>query len=120
MGIEHFYQFIDRAVVDPVLMMSWADFLRKHPWRRDSLEELLDFAVEPQPDSDARSRILATRSLRWTMRRSTPAYYFLNTLIYHVPHLRRRCPDVWANDCYDVAALEAAAVEAFLVDRISL
>jgi hypothetical protein len=30
MGIEHFYWFIDRDVINPVLEMSWKTFLRKH------------------------------------------------------------------------------------------
>jgi hypothetical protein len=119
MGIENFYQFVDRAVVDPMLQMSWKAFLRKYPWRRDSLEELLAFAVEPEPDSGAVSYILAERSLRWTMKRSTPAYYFLNVLIYHVPHLKRRCPEIWLRkNSLEVAVIEATAVEAFLDDRI--
>lgn len=118
MGIEYFYQFIDRAVVDPMLQMNWVDFLREYPWPRDSLQEFLAFAVEPEPDFDAVSRILDERSLRWTMKRSYPSYYFLHEVIHHAPCIKNRCPEFWPESFYEGAVLEATAVEAFIQGRI--
>jgi len=120
MGIEHFYWFIDREVIDPVLEMRWKTFLRKYYWDRDCLNETLSFAVEPEPDASTISDILKKRSLRWTMKHSSPAYWFLNTVVYHVPALERRCLDVSLyRNLYEIAILDAAAVEGFLEGRIS-
>ena len=120
MGIEHFYWFIDRDVIDPVLEMSWKTFLRKHHWDRDCLNETLSFAVEPEPDASMISDILEKRSLQWTMKHSSPAYWFLNTVIEHVPALERRCLYVSLyRNLHEIAILDAAAVEGFLEGRIS-
>jgi hypothetical protein len=119
MGIEHFYWFVDRAVVDPLLGLSWRGFLRKYPWRRHEVEELLAFALEPELEGSALADIVATRTLRWTMKRSTPSYYFLTEIIHHVPAVRRRCPEIWIEQLDDTAVLLAAACEAFLQGRIS-
>jgi hypothetical protein len=113
MGLEHFYWFVDRAVVDPLLETSWRSFLRKHPRRRADVERILAFALEPKPDPAAVADILARRTLRWTMKRATPAYFFLNELISLVPQLKRRSPEVWGS-IYETAILVAASCEAFL------
>lgn len=118
MGIEHFYWFIDREVIDPVLEMSWKAFLSRYPWRRKVMEELLTFAVDPEPNSVEVSQILEKRSLRWTIQRSSPAYFLLSEIVDHVPHLRQRSRNVLPNDLYEVAVLEATAVDAFLEGRI--
>lgn len=119
MGIEHFYWFIDREVIDPVLEMSWKAFLRKYPWKRDEIDPFLNFAVDGEPDTATISLIIQKRSLRWTMKRSSPAYWFLNELVHHAPALRLRCPEVWIHNDSDLAILEAAAVHGFLIGRIS-
>jgi hypothetical protein len=119
MTIEHFYWFIDRDVIDPVLGMSWKAFLRKYPWDRDEVDEVLSFAVKGEPDEDAISRILENQTLRWTMKRSSPAYWFLNEVVHHVPALKPRCPELWIHNDFDLAILEAAAVHGFLIGRIS-
>jgi hypothetical protein len=119
MSIEHFYWFIDREVVDPVLEMSWKAFLLKYPWDRDYVDDVLLFAVDPELDAAAISHILENRTLRWTMKRSSPAYWFLNQVVHHVPVLEQRCPEVWPEDLYESAVLDAASVEAFLDGKIS-
>ena len=119
MGIEHFYWFIDREMVDPVLEMSWKAFLRKYPWDRDDVDEVLNFAVEGEPETAAITGILEKRSLRWTIKRSSSAYWLLNVIVHHVPALTLRCPEVWLYNPYDIAILDAAAVEGFLGGRIS-
>lgn len=115
MGIEIFFQFIDRNAVEPVLAMSWKSFLRKYPWNHRELEEEV---IVLMPDSETVSSVLAKRTLRWTMERAGPDYFFLSQVIYHVPYLRRRCTQVWAEDYAEVAAITATAVEAFLKGKI--
>ena len=84
MGLEHFYWFVDRKTGDALLEMTWSEFLQYHPWRRSAEKELLAFAIEPEPDRATAKRILAERSLRWTMKRAVPAYYLPNEGIHHV------------------------------------
>jgi len=119
MTIEHFYWFIDREMVDPVLEMSWKAFLRKYPWDRGEVDYLLNFAVDGEPDPAEISRVLKNQTLRWTMKRSSPAYWFLNVVVKHVPALELRCPELWIHNDFDLAILEAAAVHGFLIGRIS-
>jgi hypothetical protein len=119
MGIEHCYWFIDREVVDPVLEMSWQAFLRKYRWKRDDLYSVLDFAMAGDLDKAAISRIVENQTLRWTMKRCSLSYWFLDQVVYHVPTLRRRCPDVYPQYLCESAVLDAASVEAFLNGRIS-
>jgi hypothetical protein len=119
MGIEHFYWFIDREVIDPVLEMGWKAFLHKYPWERDEVDYVLNFAVEGEPDSTVITHILDNKTLRWTMKRSSPAYWFLNEVVHHVPALKLRCPEVWIYNYSDLAILEAAAVHGLLRGRIS-
>jgi hypothetical protein len=119
MGIEHFYWFVDREVIDPVLEMTWKAFLRKYPWERDEVDYVLNFAVEGEPDSTAITHILDNHTLRWTMKRSSPAYWVLNEIVHHVSTLKLRCPEVWIYNDSDLAILEAAAVAGFLRGKIS-
>jgi hypothetical protein len=119
MSIEHFYWFIDREVVDPVLEMSWKAFLRKYPWDRDFVDDIFMFALDPELDADAISHILENHTLRWTMKRASPGYWFLNHIVHHVRALERRCPSVWPEYLYESAVLDAASVEAFLEGKIS-
>jgi hypothetical protein len=113
MAFEHFFWFVDRAIIDPLLDMSWRSYLRKYPRSRRELEQLLTFVVEPEPEPDAVADILARRTLRWTMKRATPAYYFLNDVIHGAPVMRRRSPEVWSG-VDETAILVAATCDAFL------
>jgi len=121
MSIEHFYWFVDLSAVDPILQMSWETFLRNYPWRQQSLEKFLLFAVETEPNRVTINQILRGRTIRWTMRRATPAYYFLNEIVHHVPGLKSQCPEIWVSKDLDseIAVLLASAVEAFLRSQIS-
>ena len=58
MSIEHFYWFVDLSAVDPILQMSWETFLRNYPWRQQSLEKFLLFAVETEPNRVTINQIL--------------------------------------------------------------
>jgi len=56
MGMEHYYCIIDRAVVDPLLALSWPEFHRRCRWKgrgsqwATAAEFLAEFALDPQPD----------------------------------------------------------------------
>jgi hypothetical protein len=113
MSTEHFFWFVDRAVVDPILAMTWSSFLRRHPWPSSELTDLLRFSIEPEPSGAAVREILARRTLRWTMQRSTPAYFFLDEVVHHVSSVRRASPEV-SSSLYETAVLVAVAYNAFL------
>jgi hypothetical protein len=110
-GIENYYWIIDRAVVDPLLALSWPEFHRRYRWKgrrtqwRTAAEFLSEFALDPEsddldPESDDLElvhRILATRTLRWTMLRcSDLQYFFMLEVIDQVPEAKRRLSDVHA------------------------
>ncbi len=118
MGMDHFYCFIDRAVVDPVLQMSWREILSTHAWSKHSAAELVALAMEPEPDPSLVEYVLAHKTLRWTMKRSTPSYFFLNQVVSYLPRVRSRCKEFWPQHVDEVAVLEATATEAFLQGRI--
>jgi hypothetical protein len=106
-------------MIDPVLEMSWNAFLRKLTWERNCLDNVLSVAVDPEPDAAMISHILENRTLRWTMLGSSIAYWLLYQIVYHAPPLKMRCPDVYLYNLYEIAILDAAAVEGFLEGRIS-
>jgi len=132
MSYERFYWFIDAAATEPVIEMSWTAFLRKYPIHRsrasltnslqDSVEHFLAFVVEPEQDAAGVKDILARRTLRWTMQRSTPQYWFLNEVVGHVPSLSKRSRSIWvAHDKFlEPAVLDAIGISAFLDGRIDL
>jgi hypothetical protein len=131
-GIENYYWIIDRAVVDPLLALSWPEFHRRYRWKgrrtqwRTAAEFLSEFDLDPEsadldpesadldpesddldpesddldPESDDLElvhRILATRTLRWTMLRcSDLQYFFMLEVIDQVPEAKRRLSDVHA------------------------
>ena len=124
MGLEHFYKFIDRDAVEPLLRLTWAEFLRKYRWSRGSLqesvEEFLAFIMGPQPAPSVVDEVLARRTLRWTMKRSSPKYFFLFEVIYNAPHVRKRCPEIWTESPYEIAIIIASSVDAFLTGKIDV
>jgi hypothetical protein len=130
MGMEHYYVFIDRPAVDAILRLEWKEFLIAYPVRHsrwafenslyDSVEHFVGFAVDPEPDATMIARILSKRTLRWTMRRATPQYWFMGEIITHIRALNRSCPTVWIEDesAVDFYGLTVAAVAAFIDSRI--
>lgn len=118
MGLEHFYRFFDREVIDPALEMPWKAFLRQCSWDRECLDNVLSVAVEPEPDEAMISHILENHTLRWTLLRSSPAYWLLYEIIHHSPSLHRRCPVLWLHNHDEIRILDAVAVDAFLEGRI--
>jgi hypothetical protein len=124
MGLEHFYQLIDREAVDPFLALSWREFHRQCRWKDFSqwgcaAEFLTEFALDGEfQDPKMVQRILASRTLRWTMLRSSPQYFFLYEMVLHAPAVSSRCPTVWPPVLEEIAMMMAAAVDGFLGGRI--
>ena len=121
--MDTYYYFFDRSAVDPLWNLSWQDFLRLHGksrWAKGpdvgdgaaSLRGLIAFAVEPHPSAIAIEEIIRRRSVRWTIQRSSPQFYMIEEIVYHVPRLRKSCVslDVWSND---FAVLLAAAADGY-------
>jgi hypothetical protein len=126
MGFEHYYQFIDRAVVDPLVALTWRQFHKKYGWTGGSqwsnaAEFLADFALDPPPeDVQIVERILATRTLRWTLRHSSSQYFCLiEGMVVHVPAIEKRCPGIQTSCLDEVALFLAAAVHGFLEGTIN-
>ena len=83
MGIEHYYWVIDRTVIDPFLALSWREFHKKLGWDstsqwKSAAEFFLEFEMPPETDPKTVERILATRTVGWSMRHSAQPYWFLN------------------------------------------
>jgi|GEM_PF-4415981 len=112
-----YYQFFDRAAAGELLAMPWKAILQRHPRSRRSIEELLAFALDNEPDDRAMERILATRTVRWTMKRSSPQYHFLAEVLYAT--WGHPCRHRYA-DCDPAATpvLLAAAVNGFLAGKL--
>ena len=112
MGIENYYWIIDRAVVDPLLALSWPEFHRRYRWKgrgsqwATAAEFLAEFALDPETDDlELVHRILATRTLRWTMLLcSDMQYFFMLEVIDQVPEAKRRCP-TFTPRCLEESAL---------------
>lgn len=124
MGYENFYQVIDRAVVDPLLALTWPEFLRRYKWRHgqrhDPAEYLEDFALDDEDDIENIPRILASRTLRWTMQRTAPQLHFLETIFESTPDIRNRCPTLYCGPIFAYKAMFlAAAVDGFFNERLT-
>ena len=117
-----YYQFLDRDVVDPMLEMTWAEYLRHYGIAKGKAREVISFCVEPMPDKSQISDILARRTLRWTMGRSKPQYHFLAEALDPLRYEGAGSPSVGC--CPDdTAVVLAVAVEAYLrkqIDRPTL
>jgi hypothetical protein len=121
MALEHYYMVFDRDEVAPLLCRTWKGLLRRHPWKDErhevfgSVEEFLTFAVDPEPEPTALKRILANETVRWTMERATPQYYFLISVMAHAG-IRSRT--IWPKRFEETAGLLAVSVDAFLRSKI--
>ncbi len=121
MGIEHYYWVIDRTVIDPFLALSWREFHKKLGWDstsqwKSAAEFFLEFEMPVETDPKTVERILATRTVGWSMRHSSQPYWFLE---YVIPTaLRRRCPQFDPSCLEETAMIIAAAVYGFLQGRV--
>jgi hypothetical protein len=123
MGIEHFYQIIDRAVVDPFLALTWPEFHKRYGWKgtcqwESAADYLMEFGLDEEADEEKVARILARRTLRWTMLRCSPQFYFLDVVFTHAAAVRRRCPEFWVRRFADHQLMLSAAVGGFLDGRL--
>jgi hypothetical protein len=120
-SVEHFYWYLDRKAVESVLRLSWRDFLDRYPMDPAQAVELLDSAIEPHASERHVQSILRNKTLAWTVTHSTPALYVVNTIVHHVPALKRSGTEVWFWDCnhFETFAINAVAAAAFLEGRIS-
>ncbi len=123
MGLEHFYQVIDRPEVDKLLGLTWPQFHRRYGWEPGqwgSAEEfLVDFALDDERARDDVDHVLKTRTLRWTMLRSSPKFFFMVEIAGQIPQLSMRCPRFWCEGLYQSHMFLGAASNAFLEGRIS-
>jgi hypothetical protein len=130
--MRHFYDFFDREFFDPVWPRSWHEFQRKHRSRwatrmnyepgeyiGRSLRELICFSMEPEPSQELLEDILARRTVKWTVRHSSPQFFLLSEIMHHVPGYR-------ANYCYvgeipseDVGVLISAALSGYTSGHIT-
>ncbi len=125
MGFDHYYQFVDRSVVDPFLRLTWGEFHKRYGWTdraqwASAAEFLTDFALEPEPESPAIAKdVLARRTLRWTLRHSAPQLFCLmEGLVVHVPAVAACCPGVGTSCLDEAATFLAPAVYGFLEGRV--
>jgi hypothetical protein len=127
--MEHGYEFFDRYVFDPIWRLKWAEFQRKYPskWALDptyiegqdgeTLASVIAFAVTPDPSREEVERIIATRTIRWTVQHSALQLWLLSSIIVHgLPKLRKWY--FWT-ETDDISGLIAVAVDAYLSRRIS-
>jgi hypothetical protein len=121
--LENYYAIFDRDVADSLLAMTWRQFLHKRPRALRRIKELIDFAVEPQPDDSEIRSILANRTIRWTMHHSSPQYHFLGEVLDLVSSKSGCCVFTVTEGGFEHGVLPAVAVDAYLqkdIDRLTL
>ncbi len=117
MSIEYYYQYIDRSVVDPLLRLKGGEFIKRYAPSEERWHELLDYYEGRQVRLSSHAR---RKRLSWLMVRSRPQFGFLNALIYGLPEIKRRCPEIWPGGSFEeVGFLFSAATYGFFEKRIS-
>lgn len=121
--MQFYYHFIDKALVDPILDLSWRQFLRRHPkpdWTTEGgTEGFIEFVFDEPPDPREVRWILENKTLRWTLHQSNISQYFLSSVIGEVPAVSRGCPVVWPECVEEAIVVLAAATDAYLKGRLS-
>lgn len=130
--MDHYYEFFDRAFFDSVWALSWCDFQRKHRsrWAMDrnyepgvysgrSLRELICFSMEPEPSPELLEDVLARRTIRWTVRRSSPQFFLMSEIMRHVPGSRARICCAFDIPSEDVGVLISAALGGFVAGQLA-
>jgi hypothetical protein len=84
--VEHCLTFFDRDEAESLLSLSWSQFLRRYPRLRSTIEDLIEFAFDESeweiPSEEEIQAILKDRTIRWTIRHSSPQYHFLGEILY--------------------------------------
>ena len=128
----HFYEFFDAERFDAIWTLSWSEFQRKYRSRwatkksyddsgyfDNSLRELICFCVEPQPDAEALESILAQRTVQWTIRHSTPQFYFMYELMSHIPGSSESVGYAIDITDDDVSVLISAALGGYIAGKLA-
>ena len=130
--MEHDYEFFDRDVYDPIWQLSWHQFMRLYKTRwalnqnyssgtytGQSLRELIAFSLDPEPANEEIENILQHRTIRWTIRRSSPQFFTMSCIMWDgLPQFRDRT--VHLSTCSEIDCLLAVAVGAYLERRIDI
>jgi hypothetical protein len=130
MGMDHYYGFIDRAVVDPLWSLKWKTVVRRYPnkwvnsmvvdpdaYNEASLRELLTFAIDPQPSLPQIERILEKDTLKDTLRRCHPQYWTMWMLLTRLPQFVEAIKGFSIHDTDD---LVNGCVDAYLNHKIAI
>lgn len=119
MSQDYFIQFIDRAVVDPMLRLSWREYQKRYNVNREEMVENFSY-LPSELSEDEVDFILDNKSVLWTMK--TGGLMFLNAIICSAPHVEKKCPTVNCWDLFgDADSLEplcSAAMNGFLRNKI--
>lgn len=120
MGIKTYYTFFDRAVIDPVWRSPWKDFFQRHPRSRAEISELIEFGYNPEgvggrgPSDEELAEVFETKTVAWTLRRSTPQFSVMSDIMWLIPKLRRHSLDVSTGYNEDCFALVAAGIDGWV------
>lgn len=129
--MEHDYEFFDRKIYDPIWQLSWREFASRYGTRwalnqnyspgtytGKSLRELIAFSVDPEPSKERIEEILQDRTVRWTLRRSSPQLFTMSCIMWDgLPQFRKAT--VHVSTCSQIDCLLAAAADAYLARRIN-
>ena len=114
---------------DPIWALSWHDFTRRYRTRwalrhsytsgeysGGSLRELIAFTFDPEPSKDEIDDIIDQRTIRWTLRRSTPQLFTMSCLMWSgLPRLHGK---FHLSACSEIGGFLAVATDAYLENRI--
>jgi hypothetical protein len=121
--VDFYYQFIDKALVDPILDLRWAEFLALRPrpkWPTvGGTKGFIKYIFDTEPEPERVRWILENKTLRWTLYHCELAFFFLDSIIYEVPTVCRGCPTFWPESIEEAIVLLAAAVNAYLEGRLN-
>ncbi|MCA9794906.1 MAG: hypothetical protein KC910_24025 [Candidatus Eremiobacteraeota bacterium] len=118
MGVTHFYRFLDREMIEPILNLKWTRFQEHFGLSTDDFEAIFDGFDPDRYDPATSDENLAKRTVGWSLRKSDDPYGLIDWIVDSVPELSERCPSVEAGSIYNNAALDATAVEAYLRGQI--
>ena len=118
MGVTHFYRFLDREMIEPILKLKWTQFQEHFGLSTDDFEAIFDGFDPDRYDPATSDENLAKRTVGWSLRKSDDPYGLIDWIVDSVPELSERCPSVEAGSIYNNAALDATAVEAYLRGQI--
>jgi hypothetical protein len=130
MGMNHTFEFFDRAAVDHLWNISWRTLIRRNPqnaWLQSaervevgtydgkSLRGLLTFCIQQSPKRI--ETILETRKVADTLKKCTGQFFAMSELMTNaLPHSDKFIEYV---EIHEVLPLISIAWDAFLLGRIS-